>query len=42
MNFIEETQTIKAINGETDLCISLDGNYLLDALKVIKDETSLN
>jgi DNA polymerase III subunit beta len=35
---IEETQTIKAINGETDLSISLDGNFLIDALKVIKEE----
>jgi DNA polymerase III subunit beta len=35
---IEETQYIKAINGETDLSISLDGNFLMDALKVIKEE----
>lgn len=35
---IEETQPIKAINGDRDLRISLDGSYLMDALKVIKDE----
>jgi len=35
---IEETQTIKAIDGETDLNISLDGSFLMDALKVIKEE----
>jgi DNA polymerase III subunit beta len=35
---IEETQPIKAIKGETDLRISLDGNFLIDALKVIKEE----
>ncbi|MEA0562448.1 DNA polymerase III subunit beta [Lysinibacillus irui] len=35
---IEETQPIKAINGDRDLRISLDGSFLMDALKVIKDE----
>jgi DNA polymerase III subunit beta len=35
---IEETQQIKTIKGETDLRISLDGNFLIDALKVIKEE----
>ncbi|MEH6991185.1 DNA polymerase III subunit beta [Neobacillus drentensis] len=35
---IEETQNIKAIIGETDLSISLDGNFLIDALKVIKEK----
>ena len=35
---IEETQTIKAFNGDTDLSISLDGSFLMDALKVIKEE----
>ncbi|MEH7014199.1 DNA polymerase III subunit beta [Neobacillus niacini] len=35
---IEETQKIKAINGDTDLSISLDGSFLIDALKVIKEE----
>lgn len=35
---IEETQSIKAIDGETDLSISLDGSFLIDALKVIKEE----
>lgn len=35
---IEETQPIKAINGDRDLRISLDGSFLMDALKVIKEE----
>jgi DNA polymerase III subunit beta len=35
---IEETQNINAIDGETDLSISLDGSFLIDALKVIKEE----
>ncbi|KGR84317.1 DNA polymerase III subunit beta [Lysinibacillus odysseyi] len=35
---IEETQNIKMINGETDLTISLDGSYLINALKAIKEE----
>jgi len=35
---IEETQNIIAIEGETDLSISLDGSFLIDALKVIKEE----
>jgi DNA polymerase-3 subunit beta len=35
---IEETQNIIAINGEADLRISLDGSFLIDALKVIKEE----
>jgi len=35
---IEETQVIKEINGETNLSISLDGSFLRDALKVIKEE----
>lgn len=35
---IEETQPIKSINGDRDLRISLDGSFLMDALKVIKDE----
>ena len=35
---IEETQNIRVINGETDLTISLDGSYLINALKVIKEE----
>ncbi|MFJ7666430.1 DNA polymerase III subunit beta [Lysinibacillus sp. NPDC097195] len=35
---IEETQKIKEIKGETDLTISLDGSYLINALKVIKEE----
>ncbi|MGE7921155.1 DNA polymerase III subunit beta [Viridibacillus sp. NPDC093762] len=35
---IEETLTIKTINGETDLSISIDGSFLKEALKVIKEE----
>lgn len=35
---IEETQNIKVISGETNLTISLDGSYLINALKVIKEE----
>lgn len=35
---IEEMQNIKEIDGETDLSISLDGSFLMDALKVIKEE----
>ncbi|WP_102272971.1 DNA polymerase III subunit beta [Cytobacillus massiliigabonensis] len=35
---IEETQTIKMIKGETDLSISLDGSFFIDALKAIKEE----
>ncbi|MEY8347931.1 DNA polymerase III subunit beta [Bacillus cereus] len=35
---IEETQNIKMISGETELSISLDGSFLIDALKVIKEE----
>ncbi|MBK3494725.1 DNA polymerase III subunit beta [Viridibacillus sp. YIM B01967] len=35
---IVETQTIKKIVGETDLSISLDGNFLLDALKAVKEK----
>jgi len=34
---IEETQNIKGIDGETDLSISLDGSFLIDALKAIKE-----
>ncbi|WP_260287504.1 DNA polymerase III subunit beta [Peribacillus aracenensis] len=35
---IEETQSIKAIRGDAGLSISLDGSFLLDALKVIKEK----
>ncbi|PFR27446.1 DNA polymerase III subunit beta [Bacillus cereus] len=35
---IEETQNIKMISGEKELSISLDGSFLIDALKVIKEE----
>ncbi|NMH68292.1 DNA polymerase III subunit beta [Bacillus sp. RO3] len=35
---IEETQPIKSIDGDRELSISLDGNFLMDALKAIKEE----
>lgn len=35
---IEETLNIKAITGDTNLTISLDAIFLMDALKKIKDE----
>jgi DNA polymerase III subunit beta len=35
---IEETQPIKSIDGERELSISLDGNFLMDALRAIKEE----
>lgn len=35
---IEETQSIKSICGEKELSISLDGSFLMDALKVINEE----
>ncbi|WP_419394415.1 DNA polymerase III subunit beta [Cytobacillus praedii] len=35
---IEETQMIKMIKGEADFSISLDGSFLMDALKAIKEE----
>ena len=35
---IEETQNLKGIEGEKDLNITLDGSYLMDALKIIKEE----
>jgi DNA polymerase III subunit beta len=35
---IEETQPIKSIDGERELSISLDGNFLMDALRAIKAE----
>lgn len=35
---IEETQIIKEIRGDSELTISLDGSYLINALKVIKEE----
>ncbi|MFA1712791.1 DNA polymerase III subunit beta [Peribacillus frigoritolerans] len=34
---IEETQSIKSIRGEAGLSVSLDGSFLLDALKAIKE-----
>lgn len=35
---IEETQPIKTITGLAELTISLDGSFLMDALKVIKEK----
>lgn len=35
---IEETQTINKFAGETELIISLDGSFLIEALKAIKEE----
>ncbi|XXM73152.1 DNA polymerase III subunit beta [Lysinibacillus sphaericus] len=35
---IEETQMIKNIEGESELNISLDANFMIDALKAIKEE----
>ncbi len=35
---IEEVQTIEMLDGEEELEIMLDGRYLLDALKAIKEE----
>lgn len=35
---IEETQDIKTISGQKEFSISLDGRFLMDALKVIKEE----
>jgi DNA polymerase III subunit beta len=37
MGSIEELQEIKAIEGESNLKISVDGHFLLDALKTIND-----
>ncbi|KAB7672626.1 DNA polymerase III subunit beta [Bacillus sp. B1-b2] len=34
---IEETQNINSMTGELELNISLDGNFLMDALKVIRE-----
>lgn len=35
---IEETQPLLEITGEQELSISLDGNFLMDALKAIQEE----
>ncbi|MFX3675066.1 MAG: DNA polymerase III subunit beta [Paenisporosarcina sp.] len=35
---IEETQSIKNLSGLNELSISLDGRFLMDALKIIKEE----
>lgn len=35
---IEETQLIRSIEGEKELNISLDGSFLMDALKIINEE----
>lgn len=37
MGSIEELQELKTIEGESDLKISIDGHFLLDALKTIND-----
>lgn len=43
MGQIEEIQSIKNISGETELNVSLDGNFMMDALKRIKEgEVSLS
>lgn len=38
IGLIEETQPIEEFTGETDLKISLDASFLMDALKAIKEE----
>ncbi|MBM6618005.1 DNA polymerase III subunit beta [Bacillus suaedaesalsae] len=38
MGQIEEIQHVKTISGAKDLTISLDGNFMMDALKAIRDE----
>lgn len=38
IGMLEETQSSKTIRGEKELSISLDGSFLMDALKVIKEE----
>lgn len=38
IGLIEETQPIKEITGETNLKISLDASFLMDALTAIKEE----
>ncbi|WP_350302183.1 DNA polymerase III subunit beta [Peribacillus frigoritolerans] len=38
MGKIEEAQSIKEIRGDAGLSISLDGSFLLDALKAIKEK----
>jgi DNA polymerase-3 subunit beta len=35
---IEESQNISELHGEKELCIALDGDFLMDALKVIKED----
>lgn len=35
---IEEVQSFISINGDTNLSITLDGSFLMEALKVIKEE----
>ncbi|WP_246187716.1 hypothetical protein [Ornithinibacillus caprae] len=40
---IEETQYIKLIAGDKVLCVTIDGNYLMEALTVIlEDKVSLS
>ncbi|MCU1806595.1 hypothetical protein NVV31_14505 [Cytobacillus firmus] len=38
MGKIEETQPLLEIIGERELSISLDGTFLMDALKAIQEE----
>ncbi|MEL3971702.1 DNA polymerase III subunit beta [Rossellomorea oryzaecorticis] len=38
MGQIEETQYIKNISGDAELNITLDGNFMMDALKAIKED----
>ncbi|KAA0547145.1 DNA polymerase III subunit beta [Bacillus sp. BGMRC 2118] len=38
MGQIEETQGIKRITGDTELHITIDGNFMMDALKVIQED----
>ncbi|MDX8361536.1 DNA polymerase III subunit beta [Cytobacillus sp. IB215316] len=35
---IEEIQSVKTLSGESELSISLDGSFLMDALRVINEE----
>lgn len=35
---ISETQSVKTINGQRELSISLDGSFMMDALKMIKED----
>jgi DNA polymerase-3 subunit beta len=37
MGTISETQKILSLEGETELSISIDGCFMLDAIKAVKD-----